>query len=240
MRNRSNLRSIGERDNIAVVATGVDLWHGAASAISIPPSAGEQMQVFSNDSEDAAGGTGIQEVLIHYLDSSGVTQLETVTTNGGAVDTIATDMMFIQDVHTTKVGSNGVAVGNVDIRSKATPSNVFNMIDAGGNMSLTIAKMVPANKTLYVTQWAASATGKQRVTMRLRSTDHHNVLYDGGSPVFLFKDTVNLENSSYTKRWEQDEWFPIPALSIIKVSAWTSQSGAYISASWGGIMVDNT
>ena len=240
MRNRSNLRSIGERDDIAVVGSGVDLWHGATSSLSTPPSAGEQMQLFSNNVNDTAGGTGVQEVLIHYLDSNGVDQLEVVATNGGAVDTIATDMMFIQDIHSTKVGSNNVAEGIIDIRSKATPANIFNMIDAGGNMSLTISKMVPANKTLYITQWSASATGKQRVTMRLRSTDHHNILYDGNFPVFLFKDTANLENSSYTKRWEQDEWFPIPALSIVKVSAWTSHPGAYISASWSGILIDKT
>lgn len=240
MRNRGNMRSLGERDAISAITTGVDLWHGTSSTISIPPSDGEQMEVFSNNGNDASGGTGVQEVLVHYLDSNGVAQTETVVTNGGAVDTIATDMMFIQDIHATKVGSNGVAVGNVDIRSKATSTNVFNMIFAGGNMSLTITKMVPANKTLYLTQWSASATGKQRVTMRLRSTDHHNVLYDGGNPVFLFKDTVNLEDATYLKRWEQDELFPIPALSIVKVSAWTSQAGAYVSASWNGILIDNT
>lgn len=240
MRARSNIRSLGERDSIPSVITGVDLWHGTTTTMTLPPSGGEQMQVFSNNSNDTAGGSGIQEVLIHYLDSSGVTQTEVVVTNGGAVDTTAIDMMFIQDIHATKVGSNGVAVGIIDIRSKATTANVFNMIDAGGNMSLSISKMVPANKTLYLTQWAASATGKQRVTIRLRSTDHHSILYDGTNPVFLFKDTVNLEDATYLKRWEQDEWFEIPALSIVKITAWTDSAGAYVSASWDGVLIDNS
>lgn len=239
MRDRSNIRALGEKNSIAIVATGVDLWHGTASTISVPPSGGEQMEIFSNDANDASAGTGIQEILIHYLDSSGVTQLETVATNGGVIDTIATDIMFVQDIHATKVGNNSVAVGNIDIRSKVTPINVFNTIQAGGNMSLTISKMVPANKILYITQWSASATGKQRVTMRLRSTDHHGVLYNSNSPVFLFKDTVNVEDESHVKIWTKEEWFPIPSLSIVKVSAWTNQAGAYVSASWNGVLIDN-
>lgn len=239
IRKRSTLYAIGERSTVQIVANGSDVWYGVDTSITIPPSGGEQMQIFSNDINDTAGGSGVQEIMIHYLDSNGVEQTETKATNGGAVDTTTTDMRFIQDVHATKVGSNGVAEGNIDIRSKATPGNIFNMLLAGGNMSLTINKMVPAGKTLYITHWHASASGKQSVVMRLRSTDHHGNLYDGNNPVFIFKDSVYLEDASFVREWEDDELFPIPELSIVKVSVWASQAGADVSAGWSGRLEDN-
>ena len=240
VRKRSNMTSIGERGNIQIIAQGSDVWHGTLTSTSVPPSSGEQMEIFCANGEDTAGGTGVQEVEIHYLDVNGVEKSEITATNGGAKDTVASDMMFIQDIHSTKVGSNGVAVDDITIRSKATPANVYNMILLGGNMSLSISKMVPAGKTLYITHWDASASGKQAVTVRLRSTDHHGVLYNSGNPVFLFKDTVNLENSSFVRRWVEEEWFPIPELSIIKVSVWCpDQAGADVSAGWTGVLIDN-
>ncbi len=235
---------IGERSSIQIVAQGSDVWHGPDSSITIPPSSGEQMEVVCANAADISGGIGIREVEIHYLDSAGISQTEILATNGGTVDTVAADMRFIQDIHASKVGSNGVAVGDISIQSKNEAGNpVYNMILAGGNMSLTINKMVPAGKTLYITHWDASAGGKQPVTVRLRSTDHHGELFfgDGDSePVFLFKDTVNLENSSFVRRWTEDEWFPIPELSIVKISIWCpDQAGADVSAGWTGVLIEN-
>ena len=243
MRKRSSMYGIGERTNIQIVAQGSDVWYGTDSSIAVPPSGGEQMEVVCANAADISGGIGIQEVEIHYLDGEGVTQTETLTTNGGTLSTLATDMKFIQDIHASKVGNNGVAVGNISIRSKNEVGNpIYNMILAGGNMSLTINKMVPAGKTLYITHWDASAGGKQAVTIRLRSTDHHGELYGGNgvNPVFLFKDTVNLENSSFVRRWVEEEWFPIPEFSIVKISVWCpDQAGADVAVGWTGVLIDN-
>ena len=236
IRKRSNMYGIGERNNIQIIAQGSDVWHGTDSSVTVPPSGGEQMQIVC-DEFDTATGIGVQEVEIHYLDNAGNEQIETLVTNGGILDTVATNMRFIQDIHASKVGNNGVAVDDIIIRSKNIDGNpIYNMILAGGNMSLTINKMVPAGKTMYLTHWDASAGGKQPVTVRLRSTDHHGELFE---ELFLFKDTVNLENSSFVRRWLEDEWFPIPEFSIIKVSVWCTQAGADVSAGWTGVLIDN-
>lgn len=243
IRKRSSMYAIGERTSVQIVAQGSDVWHGTDTSVTIPPSGGEQMQLVCANASDTSDGTGIREVEIHYLDSAGVQQSETLATSGTTVvDTIATDMRFIQDIHASKVGSNGVAVGDIHIQSKNIGGNPrYNMILAGGNMSLTINKMIPAGKTLYITHWDASAGGKQPVTIRLRSTDHHGELFggNGSEPVFLFKDTVNLENSSFVRRWVEEEWFPIPEFSIVKISIWTSQAGADVAAGWTGVLIDN-
>ena len=242
MRARGNISSIGERDNVQVVVNGSDVWNGTVTSITYPPSSGEQMEIFCANSADTSDGIGVQEVMVHYLDSNGDEQTESKATNGGAIDTTASDMRFIQNIHATKVGSNGVSVGNIDIRSKATPANIFNNIGAGGNMSLNITKMVPRNKTLYLTQWHGSASGKQSVKMRLRSTDIHGDIFgDSSSPVFLFKDTITLENSSFNRNWIEEELFPIPEFSIVKVSVWApDQAGADVACGWSGILISNT
>ena len=238
IRKRSSMYGIGERTSIQIVAQGSDVWHGDDTSVTIPPSSGEPMEIVCASSDDISGGIGVQELEVHYLDSAGITQSEIVVTNGlTPVDTVAEDIMFVQDIHAISVGSNGVSVGDIHIRSKNEAGNpVYNMLLAGGNMSLTINKMVPAGKTLYITHWDASGGGKQPVTIRLRTTDHHGKLLTG---VFLFKDTVNLENSSFVRRWTEDEWFAIPSFSIVKVSVWTTQAGADVSAGWTGVLIDN-
>ena len=239
MRGISNFYSIGEKASLTVVATGTDIWDGPTSTITIPPSGGEQMELFCANANDTAGGTGIREVRIHYLDSAGVEQITDQITNGGAVDLSPSDVRFIQTMHAISVGSNGVSVGQISVRSKATPSNVYQVINSGGNMSLCINKMIPANKTFYLSQWYGSASGKQPVTLRLRSTDHNNTLFIDPNPVFLFKDTASIENSSFSRSWTMNERIRIPSLSILKASAWTDQAGATVSVGFSGELKDN-
>ena len=239
IRQRSSLHAIGERTSVAIVATGSDIWYGTDTTVTVPPSGGEQMQIVSDDPNDTIGGSGIQEVMIHYLDANGVDASETIATSGTTpVDSLAVNMRFIQNIHTSKAGSTGVAEGTITIASKNIGGNpVYNMIRPGGNMSLTINKMVPAGKTLYITHWDASAAGKQSVVMRLRSTDMHGDLFQD---VFLFKDSVFLENSAFVRRWTDEEIFPIPEFSLVKVSVWASGAGADVSAGWSGRLEDNT
>ena len=236
VRQRSSLSAIGERTSVADVETGSDIWYGTDTTVPVPPDTGELMEIVCSDSDDIAAGAGVQEIGIHYLDADGVDQFTTVATNGGTYQIPDILFRFIQDIHATQVGSTGVAEGDIVIRSQATPANVFNMIKAGGNMSLTINKMVPAGKTLFLTHWDASASGKQSVVMRLRSTDMHGQLFE---KVFIFKDSVYLENSSFLRRWEDGELWPIPELSLVKVSVWCDLAGADVSAGWTGVLIDD-
>jgi len=239
MRNRNYISSNGERNSIAIIAQGSDIWPGTATSLVIPPSAGEQMQIVCADSNDTFNGTGIQELDIHYLDGSGNSQITSISTNGGTKDIPIMDMKFIQELHASKVGNNNAAVGNIEIRSLNT-LDVYNIILANYTTSMTINKMVPAGKTLYLTQWNATASGKTGATFYLKSTDHHNELFNSNNPIFIIKDTAALENSSFSKSWAIEEWIPIPELSIIKISVIApDQAGADVSASWSGILIGN-
>ena len=239
MRSRRTFEMIGERESVAVTITGDDLWRGVATTIPIPDQTnGVQMTLVSTSASDASGGTGVRTVFIHYLDTNWVEQTETVTLTGvTGANTVATDIKFVQEIHAASVGANGVAVGDITMHLTGTPATVFDIIAIGGNMSLTMMKMIPAGFNMYINGWTASATGNKPQFIRLRSTDHHGVLYNGGSPVFIFKDVTNLEESPYVKDWTREDRICIPAKSVIKVTSWATQALGNASSSLIGELI---
>lgn len=242
------LKQHGERENLANVVNGSDIWRGTATTVPIPSSSGEQMTIVSSDPGDDLTGIGVQKVHIEYLDTSGLPQVEVVELDGtNPVNTVATNITFVNAIHTTQVGSNGVAAGNITIYKFGDVATVYNMITIGGNMSLTTNYKVPSNKTLYLSNWEASVSGSaKRATVRLRATsrDSQNddgVVYNGNNPAFLFIDTLNL--SEAVGFIEFSPFLKIPSGSIIKVTAWADSgggSGGYVSSAFNGYLIDNS
>ncbi|MCP5016247.1 MAG: hypothetical protein GY938_13390, partial [Ketobacter sp.] len=76
---RRFMTALGERDTMAVVVTGEDVWRGnelspaptSHTSIPHPSASGEQMTVVSEDAGDAAAGTGIRTLRLHYIDAAG-------------------------------------------------------------------------------------------------------------------------------------------------------------------------
>jgi hypothetical protein len=194
------------------------------------------MTLVSTQAADAAAGTGVQSVDIHYIDANGDMQVENRSLSGlTPVNTVATNIRFVNEIHAAAVGSGGVAAGNITLYKLSTPATIYNMIAAGGNMSLVTSRMVPASKTFYLSSWNATANvAAKPVTIRIRATQHGGTLIDG---VFIFIDSAALELASYSYKFPVP--VKIPALAIIKVSAWTSGAGASVSAGFGGYLVDD-
>ena len=236
------MSAMGERETMAVVVSGEDVWRGnelspaptSTTSIPTPSSSGEQMTVVSESNNDTGAGTGVRTIKIHYLDAVGDEQTETITMNGTTpVNTVATDIRFVNDMYTTSVGSGGVAADHIKIYKTGSTGLVYNMIAQGGNKSLVPNRMVPNGKTLVIKNWHASEAQGKRVTFRLRSTDMYGELIEG---VFCFKDTVYLNKSNSGGLREN---IVIPQLSIVKVSAWSDQAAAEGSVSWWGYLSTN-
>lgn len=236
--NHECFHSLGERQNIEVIVQGVDAWTGDSYQIPLPDQVnGEQMTVVSTSPDDTSAGSGVRKIDLHYLDKNGDRhEVEIILAGTTPVDTIATDIRFVQHLHAIEVGSNGVAEGDITIYRKTDSSRVYSEIQIGGNMALCNHRMIPNGYTYYIFEWSASATGTKRVAIRLRSTDEHSVVRPG---TFLFKDTCNLLDSSYMRRFVIP--VEIPALSIVKTSMWVAPGGqgAYVSSSFRGILVKN-
>lgn len=229
------LHGFGDRYGASASALGDDVWMGSASVIPMPnQTVGEQMTVVSTSLNDTLAGTGIQKLDIHGLDATGAEVSEVVNMAGTTpVNTVRTDWRFIQSIHTEQVGTGMLADGDIAIYRTGDTARVYNLIDSGGNMSLSSARMVPAGKTLIITGWSCGSTSDKDVVMRLRATSTFEHTLTQGL-FFLFKRTMALKNNSRYMPLRPPE--RIPALAIVKITAWSTQAGGTISAGWDGFV----
>ena len=210
----------GRKD--ALSNTALDDLTQIPGTIVVPSPGGIQLELVSSSGNDAAAGTGIQTIDIHYLDTNGDEQAETLTLDGlTPVNTIATNINYIQWIHANSVGTGGVAAGNISLRD-TSGGVVYEYITSGGNQSLSAKYKVPNGHTGYVVGWQASGITK-KIDVRLRATVERfdRSLVPG---VFLFQDIFVLNDSI-------SGWTPfvvplkMPAGAEIKLSAISSAAG---------------
>ncbi len=198
-----------------------DMWEGSTSGLYIfPPAGGIQMEVVGGVN-DTATGSGVQQVMIHYLDANYMEKFEFVEMNGAVpVNTVATDMLRIQNMHSSRVGSGGVAGTAITLES--TDSAVeYTRIRAGVNTSLTGVWTVPANQIFYITEWEVGAisTGANRTSeFFLRATSSfHEILLPG---IFNIKGITHMQVGSIEITFDLP--LRIPAKADVKVSVVSS------------------
>lgn len=128
----------------------------SASFISNFPPVPQQLQLVSSSANDAAAGTGAQQVTIEYLtDPGSATKFtrfsEIVTLNGTTpVNTVATNISRIERVHVSRVGSTSVSQGNILLQSVGG-ATTFEKIVAGENVSRTAVHFVPNGYMCIIT-----------------------------------------------------------------------------------------
>lgn len=207
----------------------VDMWEGPTATYVFPASA-VQMAVASSSVNDAAAGTGMQQLMIHYLDADYVARTEVVVLNGVTpVNTVATNILRINGVHATAVGAVGAADGNISITNGGV---TYAYISAGNNTTRQAVYTVPTSVTGYISHWQASSgsAGAHFCQIILNATTHDNVLYNG---VFLVQDEVGTQNSSECITFSTP--IPIPARTDVKLSCISDSVSANVIA-LGAIM----
>ena len=239
------VRKKGERESFGTTVTGEDIWRGneltpaptSHTTVPHPPDVGEQMTVVSESNADnGATATGVLTVRIDYIDAAGAEQTEDVTLNGTTpVNTVATDIRFVNDFYALTVGSNGVAEDHIKIYAQTDSGLVYSMIAKGGNKGLVPLWMVPAGKTLHIHSWSCGEGNNKRLTVRLRATctPDGDTLLPG---VFLFK-YVAYVNQTHTG--DMTVSCKVPALAIVKASGWASAINGEVSVHWWGVLVDD-
>lgn len=206
-----------------------DIWEVGANYVF--PTSAMGMEVVSSSASDTAAGTGIRKIRIYYLDGTFHEKSEEITLNGtGVVATVATDIYRIQYVEATDVGSNGSAVGTIDVRHLAdTP--IYGRISLGYTKSRQLIYTVPFGKTLYIAQLTCGAicTGTNGARFILRATYSH--LASSLRNFFLPHGEVCAENGSVSMALEIPESFP--AGTDVKVSVIGTSASANITATVG-------
>jgi hypothetical protein len=177
------------------------IWGGGG--IYVFPTSAMGMELVSSSVEDdpdkggAVAGTGVHTIEIYYLDGDYVEQAETINLNGtAAVATLATNILRIQHIHATVVGTGGYAAGNIDIRHLSdTP--IYKRIIAGRNESSDAVWTVPNGKTGYIVSWqtgGGNSSAGRFVSHRLVATCSP----EGGltAGIFQTKDVIATQDNS--------------------------------------------
>lgn len=201
------------------------------NTINVPPEAGLQLSFQSTSSNDTSGGTGINSIHIHYLDGNLDQQEEILTLNGTTgVNTVATDIRFVQCIHIQTVGSNGSAAGDI---TGTNGGLIYTAIVQGKRRCSSSARRVPNGKRLMVKNLyagSASATADTRTTIRFVTTyiEGHDFTEDG----ILFPQAgISLQNSS--EALVLDKPFMIPSGVIVALET-TANKAATINGGFIG------
>jgi len=201
----------------------------------IPPSAGVQMAIVSTSANDAAAGTGIRQVEVHYLDASLNPQFEIVTLNGlTPVNTVATDIRFVQDVHGHTTGALKLSAG---IIAMTNGGNTYGYIPAGTLRSASSARMVPKGKRMFVVDLAAGAssgTAAAAVQIELVATQHDTRLYTNDG-LFFPQGMTALQDTTAALRVTVPGPFMENAVVAMRG---TTDKAATLAGTWFGWVED--
>lgn len=214
----------GNVDNVLV-----DLWDGPTPSYVFPTTP-VQMAVASSDANDTAAGTGVRQIMIHYLDSRYRPQIAIVTLNGlTPVLTTETDILRINGVHAIAVGSGDKPAGNISVTAGGV---TYAFIGAGYNTARQAIYTVPDGYWGYINHWqhSSGSTGNHFCQMILQATTHDGVLWPG---VFLVQDEAGSQNGGGSI--DLPIPIPIPPRCDVKLSA-ISDAGAANVIALGAIM----
>jgi hypothetical protein len=179
---------------------------------------------------DKSAYTGAQAVKIEYLTSAYAQKSEIVILNGTtAVDTVNTDLFRVNSFRVIATGTDNKPTGNLTLRGDGASGN-YSYITAGFTRARNVIYTVPANKTLYVTNfsagWGLSAAIKDeyariytRVNREPSTGFNTGSLFYPCTEVIIKGNMANIELLTPTR---------IPEKSDIKVSALATASGSAV------------
>lgn len=215
-----------------------DIW--AQGGVYVFPSAAMQMEVVSTSVEDdiltagVVAGTGVHKVKVSYLDNTYASQTEEVTLNGQvAALTTATNILRVNALRASVVGTGKKAAGTITIRNAADHTTVYRSIQAGYTRGREMIYTVPLGKSLYLTSVSVSSgystQGKNvRWTLRATLDDVNDTVLDFFMPYF----EIQTQDSSFTRELEIP--MHIPATCDLKMSAISDSANSVCTAAIRG------
>lgn len=200
--------------------------------------AGQRLEVVSTGAQDTGAGTGVQQVLLGYLDTSYVRRNEIITLTGGvAAPTVANNIIRVNRFRAYRVGGNYVAAGDISCQTLGG-GTIYSRILTGQTRARQGVYTVPAGSVLYVTSGVFVATGVasgKNIIFAMKATyeDETNTLL---SPNFFMPYAeVGICNSGGTAFLREFE-IPIrfPSTVDLKVSGTTDANDAICRVSLRG------
>jgi len=190
-----------------------------------------QRSIASASANDTAAGTGARTVRIIYLTATFTGPFtETVTLNGTTyVNTVATDICYIEDIEVLTAGSGGVNAGIITLKAATAGGGAtISTIAIGDNRTFYAHHYIPTGKTTNITGISVS----------------HNGTTVGSGGVFLVKakdlaaansverqitDFVRLygQSSTFARQYSSAIRFTGPARLLVYVTPEAASSTVY-------------
>lgn len=175
----------------------------------VEPTTQAQRSIVSTSANDTALGTGARQVAITYMDTACTARFtEVVTLNGlTPVNTVATDIHYIESIVVVSVGSGGYNAGTINLYTGlAGAGTVIGSIGLGAvvtgrgdNQTFWAHHYVPALTKVrgysIVVGIIASAGGGASVTT-IQANDPSNA----NSPVYVVSDFINAAQGNSSQR----------------------------------------
>jgi hypothetical protein len=128
------------------------------------PTSAQQMRLVSSNANDSSAGTGSRTIEITYYDGSlNGPFTEIVTMNGTTpVNTVATNIRFIEKLRTLTIGSNGTNVGTISIQNIGG-GTTFGSIAISDGVTYWTHHYVPSGKKCFITRIQSGCQGNSGV-----------------------------------------------------------------------------
>jgi len=139
----------------------------------VEPSANAQRSIGSSSALDTAAGTGARKVRIRYFSLDLLALKEEVVTLNGVtpVNTVATDICFIQNMTVEDVGSGGGNAGTISLFvGLAGAGGTVGTIAVGDNQTNWCHHYVANGYTAYVTAIQGGGKGPSSGSITIRKT----------------------------------------------------------------------
>lgn len=183
----------GRRTTVGAVTNGL-IWPDGD--LYVPAAIGVQPSFVSTSTSDDAVGTGLQTLLVHYLDAALAQKTEVVTLDGTTpVLMAATNVRFIQCVHAYTWGTDKKAAG---IITASFSGNTMSQIALGDIRCRSSARMVPAGRNLYITGLAAgviSGAASADTLVEISASEIDGWQNPAGWPLFPYAEVAVSDNS---------------------------------------------
>ncbi len=193
-----------------------------------------QRSFSSSSANDSSAGTGARQIKLTYFDVNGVGPLtETITMNGTtAVNTVATNICFIEKIKVISVGSTGSNVGIITMyAASGAGGGAMWTIAATDNQTISAHHYIAAGKTANITGISCSHSGTT-VGSGGVFTMAYKTITGTNNPTIQVSDFVRLygQSSTFSRVYQSPIKLAGPARIEMRVIPETSSSTTYRSA----------
>lgn len=168
--------------------------------------------IASSSANDTAAGTGARTVTITYLDSTGAGPFtETLTLNGVSyVNTVATNICYIEHVMVVTAGSTGSNVGVLTLKAATAGGGAtIGTINATDNQTLWAHHYIPTGKICNITGISCGHNG---------TTVGSGALFTLNAKYITVTNAVDMQISDFVRLYGQSSTFSRVYNSPLKIT----------------------